>query len=58
MPDEPTRTPSKKDLPNLTKMRDLDRQQHIQKGLEMGLTREQAERHADEELRERVDELQ
>jgi hypothetical protein len=49
------REPSKKPLPNLTKIRDLDRQQHVQAGLDAGLTREQAERHADEELRERVD---
>lgn len=44
------------ELPNLTKIRAMDRQQHIAKALEMGLSREEAERHADEDLREREEE--
>lgn len=39
----------------LQKLRDFDRQQHIQKGIEAGLSREEAERHADEDLSERDD---
>ena len=39
----------------LEKIRAFDRQQHIQKAMEMGLTREEAERHADEEVGERGD---
>lgn len=43
------------EFPQLAKRKDFDRQQHIQKALEAGMTREQAERHADEELAERKD---
>jgi hypothetical protein len=42
-------------FPELTKLRANDRQQHIQKALDAGMTREEAERHADEDLRERDD---
>lgn len=40
-------------FPELTKIRAYDRQQHIAAGLAMGLTREEAEKHADDELAER-----
>lgn len=43
------------DFPELTKLRDFDRQQHIQKSIEAGMTREEAERHADEDLKDRDD---
>jgi hypothetical protein len=36
----------------LKRLETFDRQMHIQKGLEAGLTREQAERHADEHARQ------
>ena len=42
-------------FPELTKMRAFDRQQHIQRSMEAGLTREQAEKHADEHLAQRSD---
>ena len=42
-------------LPMLTKIRELDRDHHIERAMEMGLTRAEAERHADEDLRERTD---
>lgn len=41
------------EFPNLTAMAAFDRQQHIQRSIEAGLTREQAEKHADEHLHER-----
>jgi hypothetical protein len=43
----------KKSKSELQRLRDFDRQQHIQKGLEAGLSREEAERHADEDLASR-----
>lgn len=43
------------DFPNLTKIRDQDRELHIQKAMEMGMSRKEAERHADEDLSERDD---
>lgn len=43
------------DFPNLSKMQAQDRQQHIQKSIEAGLSREEAERHADEDLKDRDD---
>lgn len=39
-----------REFPNLAAMKAFDRQQHIQKAIEAGLTREEAERHADEEM--------
>lgn len=39
----------------LTKIQAFDRQQHIQKALEMGMSREEAERHADAEMEERTE---
>lgn len=53
MPDHETK--GEPEFRALTRVRDFDRQQHIQKALEAGMTREQAERHADEELAERKD---
>lgn len=44
----PTREP---EFPTLTKIRAFDRQQHIQRSLEAGLSREEAERHADQEMK-------
>lgn len=41
------------DFPNLTAMNAYDRQAHIERGLAAGLTREQAEKHADEHRPER-----
>lgn len=43
------------EFPNLTKMKAFDRQQHIQKAIEMGMSREEAERHADDDLKSRDD---
>ena len=43
------------ELPELTKLRAYDRQEHIQRAMEAGMSREQAERHADEDLRDRAD---
>lgn len=45
------------EFPELTKRRAFDRQTHIERSLEAGLTREQAEKHADEDLEDRVDEF-
>ena len=42
------------EFPELTRMQAIDRQHHIQKGLEMGMSREEAERHAEEHTRERL----
>ena len=39
----------------LGKRREFDRQMHIQRGIEAGLSRQEAERHADEDLRGRDD---
>ena len=38
------------DFPNLTKMHAYDRQLHIERCLEMGMTRAEAEAHADEDM--------
>jgi hypothetical protein len=56
-PDRPTAKPPthEPDLPELSKLRAFDREQHVKKGIEAGMTREEAERHADEDLRERDD---
>lgn len=43
------------DFPELTKLRAFDRQQHIQKSIEAGLSREEAEKHADHDLGDRDD---
>jgi len=48
----PTRDP---ELRELTKLKAFDRQMHIERSLEAGMTREDAERHADEHIRERDD---
>ncbi|HUR25799.1 MAG TPA: hypothetical protein VM327_07290 [Candidatus Thermoplasmatota archaeon] len=39
-------------FPNLAAERDWDRDQHIKQAMKAGMTRKQAERHADDELRE------
>jgi hypothetical protein len=41
-----------KRFPNLAAEREWDREQHIRRAMASGLTRRQAERHADEELAE------
>lgn len=41
------------DFPELTRLRDFDRQMHVQKSLEAGLSREEAEAHADHDLQSR-----
>lgn len=46
------------DFPEISRMRATDRQLHIQKLLEAGLSREEAERHADEHMDERVDSVE
>jgi hypothetical protein len=39
----------------LTRLRAFDRQMHIQKSIEMGMSREEAERHAEHDLEDRDD---
>jgi hypothetical protein len=39
----------------LTRLQAFDRQMHIQKSIEMGMSREEAERHADHDLKDRDD---
>lgn len=53
----PTTDRTKKDpeFPELTKIKAYDRQRHVERTLEMGGDREQAEQHADEEVGERND---
>lgn len=41
-----------KKFPNLAAERDWDREQHIKQAMQAGMTRKQAEKHADDELRE------
>lgn len=41
------------EFPQLTSLRDFDRQMHIEKSMEAGLSREEAERHAEEDLKGR-----
>jgi hypothetical protein len=48
----PTREPEYREL---AKLQAFDRQMHIQKSLEAGLSREEAERHADADLADRDD---
>ena len=38
--------------PNLAAQREMDRQEHVKRAREMGATRKQASRHADEDLAE------
>lgn len=49
-PAQPRDAIDAKRFPNLAAERDLDRAQHIQRAMASGLTRKQAEKHADEEL--------
>lgn len=48
-----TKEPRKSEGNQLDELRAFDRQQHIQKGLEAGLSREEAEHHADEDMKDR-----
>ena len=51
---EPSRMEKKEpDFPNLTAMQAQDRQFHIERAMEMGMSREEAERHADHDLADR-----
>ena len=49
---KPTRRDDDAKFPNLAAERDWDREQHIKQAMQSGMTRKQAERHADDELRE------
>lgn len=40
-----------KKFPNLAAEQDWDREQHIKQAIQAGMSRKQAERHADDELR-------
>jgi hypothetical protein len=40
-------------FPNLTAMQADDRKHHIERAMAMGMTREEAERHADHDLADR-----
>jgi hypothetical protein len=52
----PGKTPRRGDederYPNLKAQRDWDRAEHVRKGMEAGLSKKEAERHADAEIRE------
>ncbi|HUR61165.1 MAG TPA: hypothetical protein VM286_02210 [Candidatus Thermoplasmatota archaeon] len=51
----PRRTAEDEDpekYPNLAAAKDWDKAQHVKKGIEAGLTKKQAQRHADDEVRE------
>lgn len=41
-----------KKFPNLAAEHDWDREQHIKQAMQAGMTRKQAEKHADDELRD------
>lgn len=41
------------EFPQLTKIRAMDRQLHIERAMEMGMSREEAERHAEHDLNDR-----
>lgn len=43
----------KSDGGQLDELRTFDRQQHIQRSMDAGLSREEAERHADEDMADR-----
>lgn len=54
MTEKPRNLPTKEpEFPELTRLRDFDRQRHIERSLEMGLSREEAEREAERDLGER-----
>lgn len=44
---------SEPEFPQLTKIRAQDRQHHIERAMAMGMTREEAERHAEHDLKDR-----
>ena len=41
-----------KKFPNLAAEQDWDREQHVKQAMQAGMNRKQAEKHADDELRE------
>lgn len=41
--------------PELAKLRAFDRQEHVTRALAMGMTRDEAERHADDDMKHRDD---
>lgn len=47
------RATAEPEFPELTKMKAQDRQLHIERAIEMGMSREEAERHADHDLADR-----
>lgn len=57
-PDEAKRLPRKEpDFPELERRRRFDREEHVKRGMAAGLSREEAEKHADEDLRDRAGDL-
>jgi len=56
-PPMPTKRAGRKDdderYPNMAAERAADREEHIKRAMEAGMSRQQAERHADEEMAER-----
>jgi hypothetical protein len=48
----PRRSSEDEKYPNLAAQRDWDKAEHVRKGVEAGLTRKQAVRHANEEVHE------
>ncbi|MCA1811065.1 MAG: hypothetical protein LC623_03525 [Halobacteriales archaeon] len=48
----PRRSSEDERFPNLAAQRDWDRAEHVRKAMEAGLSRKEAERHADAEVRE------
>jgi hypothetical protein len=54
-PKGPRRTPADEErekYPNLAAAKDWDKAEHVRKGMEAGLSRKDAVRHANEEVRE------
>ena len=51
-PSEAAEAIDRKKFPNLAAEEEWDREQHIKQAMQAGMTRKQAERHADDELRE------
>lgn len=48
----PRRDPDDERYPLLAAQKEWDRAEHVRKGIEAGLTKKQAERHADADVRE------
>ena len=51
-PKGPRRTAEDEKYPNIAAERDWDKEQHIKKGIESGLGRKEATRHAEKDIRE------